>query len=74
MLGLGETKDEVLKCMRDIRAAGVDVLTLGQYLRPTEHHLAVVEYVQMRQFNINFDLKRESTVCLCSAGLISIDT
>ena len=43
MLGLGETKDEVLKCMRDIRAAGVDVLTLGQYLRPTEHHLAVVE-------------------------------
>ena len=74
MLGLGETKDEVLKCMRDIRAAGVDVLTLGQYLRPTEHHLAVVEYVQMRQFKINFDLKRESTVCLCSAGLISIDT
>ena len=74
MLGLGETKDEVLKCMRDIRAAGVDVLTLGQYLRPTEHHLAIVEYVQMRLFNIDFDLKRELTVCLHSAGLITIDT
>ena len=45
MLGLGETEDEVLEAMRDMRAVGVDVLTLGQYLRPTEHHLAVVEYV-----------------------------
>ena len=45
MLGLGETRDEVLEAMRDIRAAGVDVITFGQYLRPTEHHLAVVDYV-----------------------------
>ena len=45
MLGLGETEEEVLEAMRDMRAVGVDVLTLGQYLRPTEHHLAVVEYV-----------------------------
>lgn len=41
MLGLGETRDEVMQAMADIRSAGVDVLTLGQYLRPTEHHLAV---------------------------------
>ena len=45
MLGLGETEEEVLEAMRDMREVGVDVLTLGQYLRPTEHHLAVVEYV-----------------------------
>ena len=51
MLGLGETKDEVLEAMRDIRQAGVDVLTLGQYLRPTEHHLAVVEYITPAMFD-----------------------
>lgn len=37
--------------MRDLRAAGVDVLTLGQYLRPTDHHLAVVEYVTPEKFD-----------------------
>jgi lipoic acid synthetase len=50
MLGLGETREEILEAMRDIRAAGVDVLTLGQYLRPTEHHLAVVEYITPEDF------------------------
>jgi lipoic acid synthetase len=43
MLGLGETAEEVYEAMADMRAAGVDVLTLGQYLRPTLNHLAVVE-------------------------------
>ena len=51
MLGLGETKDEVLATMADLRARRVDVLTLGQYLRPTEHHLAVVEYVTPEAFD-----------------------
>ena len=37
--------------MQDLRAVGVDVLTLGQYLRPTDHHLAVVEYVTPEQFD-----------------------
>lgn len=37
--------------MRDLREAGVDVLTLGQYLRPTDHHLAVVEYVTPAKFD-----------------------
>ena len=50
MLGLGETEEEVLQTMRDLRDVGVDVLTLGQYLRPTEHHLAVVEYVTPERF------------------------
>jgi lipoic acid synthetase len=51
MLGLGETEEEVLEAMRDMREADVDVLTLGQYLRPTEHHLAVVEYVTPQAFD-----------------------
>jgi lipoic acid synthetase len=45
MLGLGETKDEVVKTLRDLRAIGVDAVTIGQYLRPTMRHLPVVEYV-----------------------------
>jgi len=51
MLGLGETAEEVLRTMRDLREADVDVLTFGQYLRPTERHLAVVEYVTPEQFD-----------------------
>lgn len=51
MLGLGEEEGEVLEAMRDMRAHNVDVLTLGQYLRPTDHHLAVVEYVTPEKFD-----------------------
>lgn len=50
MLGLGETDEEVLQTMRDLRDAGVDVVTFGQYLRPTEHHLSVVDYVTPEKF------------------------
>ena len=50
MLGLGETQGEIIQTMRDIRAAGVDVLTLGQYLRPTKHHLPVERYVTPLEF------------------------
>jgi lipoic acid synthetase len=45
MLGLGETDDEILAVMRDLRAHGVDMLTIGQYLQPTAHHLPVLRYV-----------------------------
>ena len=51
MLGLGEREDEVVATMRDLRAAGVDVLTLGQYLRPSSWHLPVQEYVPPERFN-----------------------
>ena len=50
MLGLGETEEEVIETMRDLREIDVDVLTLGQYLRPTERHLSVVEYVTPEKF------------------------
>ena len=50
MLGLGETDEELLGAMQDIRAAGVDILTLGQYLRPTPNHLPIERWVQPIEF------------------------
>lgn len=52
MVGLGETPEEVVEAMRDLRAVGVDIVTIGQYLRPTAHkrHLPVVEYVRPEMF------------------------
>ncbi len=50
MLGLGETTAEVLEVMRDLRSADVDILTLGQYLRPTQMHLPVIRYVPLAEF------------------------
>lgn len=50
MLGLGESKDEVLQVLKDLRSIGVARIALGQYLRPTRHHLPVKEYVALDQF------------------------
>lgn len=50
MVGLGETEQEVLQCMKDLRQVDVDVLTIGQYLRPTERHLGIVEWIPPEQF------------------------
>ncbi|MFT3946788.1 MAG: lipoyl synthase [Agriterribacter sp.] len=51
MLGLGEAKEEVLQTMRDLRANGVDVITIGQYLQPTRKHLPVQRFVHPDEFN-----------------------
>ena len=51
MLGLGETDEEVIQTMKDLRNIDVDVVTFGQYLRPTERHLSVVEYVTPEKFD-----------------------
>jgi lipoic acid synthetase len=50
MLGLGETDAEILETMDDLRGIAVDILTLGQYLRPTAHHLPVERFVTPDQF------------------------
>jgi len=50
MLGLGETIDEVIAVMRDLHASSVDILTLGQYLRPSPKHLPIVRYVAPEEF------------------------
>jgi lipoic acid synthetase len=55
MLGLGETEPEIFQSMDDLRESNVQVLTLGQYLRPTPQHLPVVEYIRPE----TFDLYRE---------------
>ncbi|MFQ5553550.1 MAG: lipoyl synthase [Thermoplasmata archaeon] len=51
MLGLGEREDEVLQAMRDLRVAGVDILTLGQYLRPGTRHIEMARYVPPEEFD-----------------------
>jgi lipoic acid synthetase len=50
MLGLGETAEELFEAMEDLRRAGCDILTLGQYLQPTTKHLPVVEFVSPEKF------------------------
>jgi lipoic acid synthetase len=50
MLGLGETDEEILQVMRDLRTHDVDMLTLGQYLQPSAHHLPVLRYVELKLF------------------------
>ncbi|OZB20537.1 MAG: lipoyl synthase [Marinobacter sp. 34-60-7] len=59
MLGLGETDEEILETMDDLRAIGVDILTLGQYLRPTPNHLPVERYVTPEEFNRYRDIGLE---------------
>jgi lipoyl synthase len=51
MLGLGETEQEVLQALTDLRAIGCDVVTFGQYLQPTPRHLKVVEFITPEKFN-----------------------
>jgi lipoic acid synthetase len=50
MVGLGESPEEVQQVLRDARAAGVQMVTIGQYLRPSKEHLPVVEYVHPETF------------------------
>jgi lipoic acid synthetase len=50
MLGLGESKEEVLEAMAELRESSVDILTLGQYLQPTKNHFPVVRYIHPDEF------------------------
>lgn len=59
MLGLGETKEEVIEAMQDLRAVGCQVVTLGQYLQPTPKHLPVAEFVHPDVFTELDELGRE---------------
>ena len=56
MLGLGETEEEVIETMEDLRSVNVDILTLGQYLQPTPKHLFVQEFITPEQFQYYKDL------------------
>ncbi len=50
MVGLGETKEEIIETMDDLRANNVNILTIGQYLQPTKHHLKVQKYWSLQEF------------------------
>ncbi|MBK7174938.1 MAG: lipoyl synthase [Bacteroidales bacterium] len=52
MVGLGEQPDEVLQLMDDLRAVNCSILTIGQYLQPSKHHLPVIEYITPEQFDV----------------------
>ena len=51
MVGLGETEEEIIQTMDDLRSVGCKVLTIGQYLQPTKKHLTVKEFIKPEQFN-----------------------
>ena len=70
MLGLGETPGEVEECLRDLRDVGVDIVTFGQYLRPTQEarHLAVTEFVHPKQFDAYADLARRMGFLYVASG------
>jgi lipoic acid synthetase len=68
MLGLGETETEVFQAMDDLREHGVEVLTMGQYLRPTPQHLPVVEYIRPEVFNLYGDIARNKGFTHVASG------
>jgi lipoic acid synthetase len=68
MLGLGETDAEIEEALRDIRAAGVDIVTLGQYLRPTPNHLAIERWVTPEEFEKYREFALELGFLECVSG------
>ncbi len=68
MLGLGEKETELFQTMDDLRDVGCEVLTMGQYLRPTPKHLPVIEYVTPDQFNYYGDIARKKGFLYVASG------
>lgn len=68
MLGLGETEAEVIQTMKDLRAINVDIITFGQYLRPSPFHVAVHEYVTPGQFKKYELMAKELGFLYCASG------
>ena len=68
MLGLGESENEILTAFYDIKSAGVDVLTLGQYMRPTVNHLPVEKWYSPDEFNYFKDLANKVGFLEVAAG------
>ena len=68
MVGLGETKEEVMQVMDDMRSAGIDFLTIGQYLQPTRKHAAVDRYVTPEEFKSYETIARAKGFLMVSAS------
>ena len=68
MVGLGETTEEILQVMDDLRAANVDFMTIGQYLQPTKKHAPVDRYVTPEEFNYLERVARTKGFLMVSAS------
>jgi lipoic acid synthetase len=68
MLGLGETREEVVKTLHDLRNVGVDAVTIGQYLRPTMRHLPVAEYIHPDEFKAYEEIGEEMGFAFVASG------
>ncbi len=68
MVGVGETKEEIIEAMDDLRANHVDILTIGQYLQPTKKHLAVEKYYSPEEFQELKEIALEKGFSHCEAG------
>ncbi|MBU8597958.1 lipoyl synthase [Shouchella clausii] len=68
MVGLGETKEEILGTMDDLRANNVDILTIGQYLQPTKKHLKVIKYYHPDEFAELKEIAMQKGFSHCEAG------
>ncbi len=68
MLGLGEKEGEIIETMRDLRNAGVDAITFGQYLRPSQWHLPVCSYVEPGQFDSYAEKAKEMGFSMVASG------
>lgn len=68
MLGLGETDEEILQAMRDLREVGCDVITFGQYLQPTRRHLKVIEFITPEKFKFWEETALAMGFMYCASG------
>ncbi|CCK68020.1 lipoate synthase KNAG_0A03350 [Huiozyma naganishii CBS 8797] len=68
MLGFGETEEQVLRTLKDLRAVGCDVVTFGQYMRPTKRHMKVVEYVHPDKFDYWKKVALDLGFLYCASG------
>lgn len=68
MIGLGETKEEIMEAMDDLRANNVDIITIGQYLQPTKQHLKVQKYWSPQEFNELKEIAMQKGFSHCEAG------
>lgn len=68
MLGLGETDEEILQTLKDLRQVGCDVVTFGQYLQPTKRHLKVVDFITPEKFNMWKSLAEEMGFLYVASG------
>jgi len=68
MLGIGETHEEIIEAMEDLRSVNVDILTLGQYLQPTQKHLAIHEFVTPERFKQYKDIGLEMGFRMVESG------